>query len=236
MSEPKEGEVLPPSGSSNDKEELGLGDGTSSNKPEAEKDYKTLFEKEAKARSDFETAFYKERGKNRELSDMLQDEPKRSKGEEDPLYEDEDTRVKALVNEELAKRQKEDREKSLQVAREKFFNDFPQYKPENDPNDYHYGRLKKFTKDVFLGDRVDEIYEKLVVIHNGLNPKSNIPDSKVEDSGVGDAVSKPKGSEKKPDTLTRPLNKFEQEAAKLFSGGEEEYRKKLAEKEKKAAS
>jgi len=82
-----------------------------------------------------------------------------------------------------------------------------------------------------LGDSEDEIFDNLKFIHNGLNPvqsKPNIPDSEVEDSGIGDTIIYPKGKKDIPNALTRPLDDFEKQAASIFPGGEIEYRKRLA--------
>uniref|UniRef100_A0A6M3IR32 Uncharacterized protein n=1 Tax=viral metagenome TaxID=1070528 RepID=A0A6M3IR32_9ZZZZ len=230
MTEPKKEELDSLPESSEGENQDGAGEGDPSNKPTAEEEKAELEEKllkEQKARGDFETAFYKEREKNR----LLSEKPLKVEPEITPDPYDEDTRVKSLVQQELADRDKKQREDNLLVARDKFFVDFPQYAPQNDPNDYNYGRLREKTSKMVLGNTVEEIYENLVFTHRGLtkpNTPPSIPKDEVGDSGVGDTTPKLKSAEQQPDALTRPLTELEKQAAKLHSGGEKGYREALA--------
>jgi hypothetical protein len=134
---------------------------------------------------------------------------------------------------------KQEREKNIKISLDKFFVKYPQYSAENDIDGSKYQELQKMTSRMFLGNSVDEIMDSLELAHRTTLSTNPIPkpkegkENKVGDSGIGDTNSILKGEEKKPDALTRSLNKWEQEAANVFPGGEEAYRKKLADKEQK---
>lgn len=228
MTESKQEELQSLPENSEGEIEGGAGEGSPSNKPETAEETIIRLEKEVKKGKDFENAFYKSKEKIRELSDQLASKPN---DEIPPDPYDEDARVKSLVQQELAEERKKQREQNLKVARDKFFKKFPQYAPQNDPNDYNYGRLREKTNKMVLGDTVDEIYENLVFVHNGLNQKPNDPDPtpKVEESGIGDTSVPIKSTEKKPSYMTRPLTEVEKRAASCFPGGETAWRKKRAE-------
>jgi len=227
MPEPKQEELDSLPGSSEGENQDGLpGEGDPSNKPETVEELKAKLLKEQKARGDFETAFYKEREKNRTLPER----PIEAKPEIPPDPYDEDTRIDQRVQKAFEKEKEENRTKAKDKALAKFVSAFPQYNPKNDPDDYNYGRLREKANITALGDTEDEIYQNLIFIHNGLNPKSNEPDPKpkVEDSGIGDTTVQLKGTEKKPSYMTRPLTEDEKRAASCFPGGEMAWRKKRA--------
>ncbi|RLJ02924.1 MAG: hypothetical protein DRP08_04140 [Candidatus Aenigmatarchaeota archaeon] len=239
----KQEEALTPSEESADeKEPTQTSEEDTSQKTEGEESSEDLLEKLKqeneklkKKAEDFEKAFYLEKAKRREelfnfQQNLQETRPSDSQPDE---YDDE---VRSIVKEELQKVQEMQRQKNIKIAFEKFCKAHPEYLPENDPNDINYSRLREKANKVVLGDTVDEIYETLEFIHRAINPNQIIkPESKteekVEDSGVGSGSGLPKGSEKKPSALTRPLNKWEKEAAKRFPGGEKAYREALAKKE-----
>ena len=133
---------------------------------------------------------------------------------------------------------KTEREQNIKNALNKFFIKNPEYSPEVDIEGKSYQELQQITSRIYLGQTVDEIMDSLEMAHRMRNAKSTPPPKteSVEDTGIGDTTSVPKGEPKKPDALTRPLNKWEKEAAASFPGGEIAYRKKLAEKEQAKSS
>jgi len=133
---------------------------------------------------------------------------------------------------------KTEREQNIKNALGKFFIKNPEYSPEVDIEGKSYQELQQITSKIYLGQTVDEIMDSLEMAHRMRNAKPTPPPKteRVEDTGIGDTTSVPKGEPKKPDALTRPLNKWEQEAAASFPGGETAYRKKLAEKEQAKSS
>jgi hypothetical protein len=233
MPEPKKEGADPTPDSSGGENQPGTsGDGDPSNKPGAEDKVKELEEqlvKERKARKDFETAFFNNEKKLDELKGEI-DTLKSSKPDYQE-FDDESTRVSNLVKQELEKERKTQREANLKLAKDKFIGEHPEY------NDIGlYTKFKEKSDNMFLGNSFDEIYANLGFIHNGLNPKnpnnSDSVKSEVEDSGIGDAATKPKGQEKKPSALTRPLTELERQAASLHPKGEQGYREALAKREK----
>jgi hypothetical protein len=90
-----------------------------------------------------------------------------------------------------------------------------------------------------LGDTEGEIMDSLKFIYNGIvPPKSKQPEDKKEDKAVsidlGDGGNDTTIRDKagKTNWDTKKLNKFEQESASYFPGGEKAYRKKMSELEK----
>ena len=126
-----------------------------------------------------------------------------------------------------------DRNKNLGKAWARFVSKHSQYDPENDIDRKNYEALQSKTSKMYLGDDVDEIMDNLEFVHKGLfGTEKNKPNSDdVVDSGIGSTASAPRATEKKPDALTRPLNKHEQEAAAIFPGGEKAYRAALVKRE-----
>lgn len=120
-----------------------------------------------------------------------------------------------------------DKKAALQI----FYNYHPEYRPENDPGNKKFGELNQHFKRLKSGTGVSEVVDTLEYIHKTFLTKESLAEEKPKsDATIGDTTSVPTQT-KKISALTRPLNKFEQDAAKYFPGGETAYRKKLTERE-----
>lgn len=174
--------------------------------------------------------------REKELSSFQEKEQSENYNQEDIEMDDfEKKKFDSLYNKKREQEKKQDRDKNIKLALAKFFDKYPIYSPYYDFDGKNYQELQKVTSRMFLGDSVEEISESLMIAHRAINKPSNlIPKSnneEVVDSGIGDTSSVIKGEQKKPDALTRKLNKYEQEAAKIYPGGESAYRKRLVQKE-----
>lgn len=166
---------------------------------------------------------------------------------EKPVFKDRDgvrdddedefeTPEKKAVKDELDRREAKKHEDTLQSAINKFVDDHPEYSTDNDINDVRWSKLEaQIKRHAFIGDK-DDIIRDIEILHRGITQpiRPATPELKteeVEDSGIGDVPPVLKGKDKKPDALIRPLNEYEQKAADAFPGGEQAYRKRLAEKE-----
>lgn len=154
---------------------------------------------------------------------------------QDPSIDYEEEKITQVFQKQQALQQAEQRKLNIGKAAKQFFKLHPEYAPENDLDGSRYAKLKIATDRMNLGNDVDEIIESLNFAHNGLNPNQpHTPEpAYVEDSGIGATTTIPRGATDKtqPSALTRPLNKNEQIAAKLYSGGEKAYREAMAERE-----
>jgi hypothetical protein len=113
-----------------------------------------------------------------------------------------------------------------------FFTYHPEYRPENDPGNKLYGELDRHFKRLRPGTNVSEVVDTLEYIHKTFIKKDEAKPAEEAkpDVSIGDTSSDPT-PKNKTSALTRKLNKDEAEAAKFFPGGEDAYRKKLAERE-----
>ena len=129
----------------------------------------------------------------------------------------------------------EDTQQNKKEAMSIWYRMHPEYSPENDYNNLKFNELNKHFKRLNSGSSVSEILETIDYAHTHFMQKDGQKDTKediVEDSGIGDTVSKPQDVDK-PSILTRKLNKYELEAARVFPGGEQAYRQERAKTESK---
>jgi len=174
--------------------------------------------------------------REKELSSFQEDEQPKNDNTEDLDMDDfEKKKFDSLYNKKREQEKKQDRDKNIKFALSKFFEKYPIYSPDFDFDGKNYQELQKITSRMFLGNSVEEISDSLAIAHRAINkpsnptPKSN--NEEVVDSGIGDTSSIVRGEKIKPNALTRKLNKYEQEAANIYPGGESAYRKKLVQKE-----
>lgn len=99
-------------------------------------------------------------------------------------------------------------------------------------------KFRTLANRTYLGDSEDEVMENFQLIYNGIiYPRK--AQSKEEDNkktfdvgdGGNDPTNKNVTNPGKINWLTKKLNKYEQEAARRFTGGETAYRKKKQEME-----
>ena len=152
---------------------------------------------------------------------------------QNPSSEDIQELVQAEVQKKLGEQAEVDRQTNVQRALSRFFEKYPQYKPENDLNDENYSHLKEKADGMVLGKTENEVLNSLEFIHRGLSVQNPINDSVVVDSGIGETSKITKGKTNLPSALTRSLNEHEKKASEWFPGGESAYRKALAEREAK---
>jgi len=195
-------------------------------KKQEDEETKNLLAKELKARQDFEAAFKKEERLRKELEIELEAKKQvsESQGTEIPDW--------------FRTKQEQERKEVLILAQKQIAEEYPFLHKENDLDGENWTKFKEHS-DKYGGPRshtldgIKDEYRGFLRMAGLLAEKIQSSETLVEDSGIGDTTASIKGEKKEPDTLTRKLNKYEQEAAENFPGGEPAYRAKLAELQKK---
>lgn len=123
-------------------------------------------------------------------------------------------------------------EDTKKQALEIFYKMHPEYHPTNDIGNELFNELNSHYKRMISGPTVAEQVDTLDYIHNNLiksrkaSEKEEVAPMNIGDTSSVDANSTPKDS-----PLIRKLNKWEQDAARNYPGGEKDYREALASKE-----
>lgn len=151
--------------------------------------------------------------------------------------DEEPDEVNQKITDALIRNKQDERIRLYNSVAKQFMSEREEFDPGNDLTGELQEEFKSIARNTFLGENESQVRNRLTVILNGLVATKNSAKKSgdrdiITDIGDTTTTTKPKPKEKNI-WLTKKLNKYEQEAADRYPGGEASYRQKQAEMEDK---